>query len=537
MIFMKYCPKCGKRYDDSWKICLNCQTTLQKTTEPKEDYEGELKRLIRLTTDTKICPKCKKTYDNTWEICMRCNTKLINGANSEDATEIRREIEEIKNTVEALNERSCFLKKVLAEIQEKGEIPDIKVQIREYKKKIEEEKQKQRKHVLKEEEIKEIVAETKKCKKEKQNIEQIVAKTIFSIVGTIFVAFGFVVLSYAYFVKLPLLAKISVCYLAGLIMIVSGQIIEKNEKLSVFGKTIIAGGWGLAYFLTYIIHHSPNARLIENPILATFLLLGVSIAAIFHLYRYKSEFITGLAYFLVFLTIMVSPVSIYTVMAAIPIALSLLFFMHRFKWFAFGLYGASMTYLINLWWVGSALKAGMSASQFFVSEIFIGLFWLIFTFATFLIKEDDNLKNQHIRIADDFIFGIRELLFLINGAAATFLAFFIAQKGFSVYLNNLLGIALGLYLVLTVLSYNLKKRGMCILSSTFLIGFAFALSFLNYSGYFVMALIIVIAQLIFLSGIKFKEAYWRMFGMISFIVILAVLLMGCRVFIKNAVLN
>lgn len=32
---MKSCPKCGKKYDDSWEICLNCQGALQYIDDDK----------------------------------------------------------------------------------------------------------------------------------------------------------------------------------------------------------------------------------------------------------------------------------------------------------------------------------------------------------------------------------------------------------------------------------------------------------------------------------------------------------------------
>jgi hypothetical protein len=65
------CPKCGQRYDLSWKTCMNCNIDLP-IVEKK---------------DTKKCLKCGKTYDSSWRVCLYCQAKLEENADVKEQPE------------------------------------------------------------------------------------------------------------------------------------------------------------------------------------------------------------------------------------------------------------------------------------------------------------------------------------------------------------------------------------------------------------------------------------------------------------------
>ena len=49
-----------------------------------------------------------------------------------------------------------------------------------------------------------------------------------------------------------------------------------------FARGLIGGGWAAVYFTTYAMHALPAAKVIDNPYLASVLLLAVASAMILH---------------------------------------------------------------------------------------------------------------------------------------------------------------------------------------------------------------------------------------------------------------
>lgn len=109
-------------------------------------------------------------------------------------------------------------------------------------------------------------------------------------------------------------------------------------------------------------------------------------------------------------------------------------------------------------------------------------------------------------------FGIRETTHIINTLTASLLAYLLLQQGFMQYLESTLLVGIGLYLALTVLSYFLKQRLLYLISSTFSILFTFIYLSVKYTDYPLIASYIILAQVILLAGIIFKESYWRIFS-------------------------
>ena len=56
---MKICPVCVKTYDDSWKVCLNCEVNLKDIAQ-KEQIEQDI--MGRALNSVLYCSVCKKEY-------------------------------------------------------------------------------------------------------------------------------------------------------------------------------------------------------------------------------------------------------------------------------------------------------------------------------------------------------------------------------------------------------------------------------------------------------------------------------------------
>lgn len=55
---MKQCPKCGKTYDDSWKICFKDQATLESVIGEKGGFCPNCGKGINVEHNAKYCPLC-----------------------------------------------------------------------------------------------------------------------------------------------------------------------------------------------------------------------------------------------------------------------------------------------------------------------------------------------------------------------------------------------------------------------------------------------------------------------------------------------
>jgi len=139
--------------------------------------------------------------------------------------------------------------------------------------------------------------------------------------------------------------KIAVGALTGFTLLGAGVALEPRAAWRTYSWSLTAAGWAVVYFVTYAAHGLPAARIIEDPAVGTVLLLLVSGAMIAHSVAYRSEPATALAYLLGFVGLNVSPVTGFSVVASLILAVSLLVLAHLFSWFRLPLLGSALVYL------------------------------------------------------------------------------------------------------------------------------------------------------------------------------------------------
>lgn len=127
-------------------------------------------------------------------------------------------------------------------------------------------------------------------------------------------------------------------------MLVGGILIERRPLYAIFGRGLIGGGWAALYFTTYAMHAVAAARIIDNPYLAAALLFAVAAGMILHSLRYRSQAVSGLAYFIAYATLALTESTSFSVLALIPLAASLLVLAYRFDWFRMAVFGLFATY-------------------------------------------------------------------------------------------------------------------------------------------------------------------------------------------------
>jgi hypothetical protein len=146
------------------------------------------------------------------------------------------------------------------------------------------------------------------------------------------------------FTRVGPLGRVAIGMGVGLAMLISGVLIEPKRGYAIFARGLIGGGWSALYFTTYAMHALPAAKIIDNPYIGTGLVLAVACGMILHSLRYKSQTVSGLAYFIAFATLALSESTPFSVLALAPLAASLLYLAYRFEWHQMAVFGLFATY-------------------------------------------------------------------------------------------------------------------------------------------------------------------------------------------------
>jgi Predicted membrane protein (DUF2339) len=138
--------------------------------------------------------------------------------------------------------------------------------------------------------------------------------------------------------------RVALGFAAAGTMLALGVAVERRALYRAFGRGLIAGGWAGLYVTTYAMHAVPAARLVESDLAAGALLLLVAAGMVWHSLRYRSQTVTALAYIAAYIPLALTPLSTFSLVASLPLAVSLLVVSQRFGWSALALLGLASTY-------------------------------------------------------------------------------------------------------------------------------------------------------------------------------------------------
>src|SRR6266481_6082351 len=151
------------------------------------------------------------------------------------------------------------------------------------------------------------------------------------------------------------LGKVGISYLASAFLLVGGIYLEKNERYRLLGRTGIGGGWALLFFSTFGIYHVEAMRVLPlnagSLTLDCALMLIVAVAMALHTLRYRSQFVTGLAFLLGYTTVALSQDTVYSLSAGVVLAIGLVTIVLKMGWFELEVFGILSSYLNHLYWL------------------------------------------------------------------------------------------------------------------------------------------------------------------------------------------
>ncbi|MGE5192178.1 MAG: DUF2339 domain-containing protein [Deltaproteobacteria bacterium] len=211
-----------------------------------------------------------------------------------------------------------------------------------------------------------------------QEFELLVGGSWLNKIGVLVLVVGISLLIGWSVAHLGALGRILIGLAAGSTMLWTGFVLERRMPYQIFARGLMAGGWAALYFTTYAMHAIEAARVIEDPLLGILLLAAVAAGMIVHSLRYRLEVVTALAYGIGYVTLLISPNSVFTAIACIPLTLSLVIVAWRFRWSAMLVAGVICTYAtFSLRYdpeFGSrAVLPGLS-----VAQLILATYWLMF---------------------------------------------------------------------------------------------------------------------------------------------------------------
>jgi hypothetical protein len=134
------------------------------------------------------------------------------------------------------------------------------------------------------------------------------------------------------FHRLDAVGRVAMGVAGGTALLAAGIWSERREAYRTFGHGLVGGGWAALYFTAFAAHAVPAARVVESAAGGSALLGAAAVAMIADSLRYRSQTVTGLAYFLGFIALGVSELSGYALAASVPLAASVLFLSRRYGW-------------------------------------------------------------------------------------------------------------------------------------------------------------------------------------------------------------
>lgn len=161
-----------------------------------------------------------------------------------------------------------------------------------------------------------------------------------------------------------------------------GVFLERKAQYRVFARACLGGGWALLFFLSFAIYHLPLLQVLHSSLADLVLMMLVAAGMVTHSLRYRSQTVTTLAFFLALLTVGISDVTVFSLVAGALLTAALAVIVARERWFLLGLFGVIGVYLNHFLWLHRVLpqggRVGHPFAEFVPSAALLLAYWLTF---------------------------------------------------------------------------------------------------------------------------------------------------------------
>lgn len=300
--------------------------------------------------------------------------------------------------------------------------------------------------------------------------------------------------------------KVFISFLASLLLLGGGIFLEKKATYRLLGRTFIGGGWALLFFSTYGIHHVGAMRILDSLPLDCLLMLLVAVAMAVHTLRYRSQFVTGLAFLLGYTTVALSHDTVYSLSAGVILAIGLVFIVLKMDWFELEVFGILSSYLNHLYWLYQILgvhgAAGHAFPAYPASLAMLGFYWLTFRIS-YIVRSIPSETEEHVST----VAALLNTLLLLG-----LLKF---QSLHPQYAYLALLIVGALEFTFAQLPVTRRRRQAFVLLTVMGAALLLAAAPFHYSGNNVAILWLLGAEILLLAGVLTREVLFRRIGLLT----------------------
>ena len=314
------------------------------------------------------------------------------------------------------------------------------------------------------------------------------------------------------FTHMQALGRAATAIVVSLSILGAGVWTERKPRYRVFARGLIAAGWAAIYATSYAIYAIPEARIIDSPLAGSLGLVLVACGMIGHSLRYRSQSLTGVAYFAAFAALSVNPSSPFAVVSLIPLAASILFLAWKLDWHSLALYGVVATYL-------TCISRGQSGAPLSSTESLFLAYWILFEMFDLL-----RMNKRVLAGGVEWIFplntaGFLGLSYLAWNHHAPDQLWFASACAAALFLADAIGRFLirlpGSFAVDEDLFFRMRSGSFepSILVSALLAGMAVIG---RVPGIWTSAALALEAEILYLAGVRFGSGFLRGLGSTSF---------------------
>ncbi len=199
-------------------------------------------------------------------------------------------------------------------------------------------------------------------------------------IGALVVVIGVALFARYAFAEVTPIGRVASGYAATIGMLAFGVVLERRDRYRNYAYALIAGGWAGVYFMTYAMHAVDATRVIDDEFVAVSCLAVAATGMIVHSLQYRSPTVTTLAYIVAYATLALTPLSGFSLVASIPLSVSVIVVAQRFDWSGVSMAGLASTY--GLFAIRREIFAGgVMDTHALAPYLTLAAYWLTFEIA------------------------------------------------------------------------------------------------------------------------------------------------------------
>jgi hypothetical protein len=284
-----------------------------------------------------------------------------------------------------------------------------------------------------------------------------------------------------------------------------GIVLERRERYRIFARAAIGGGWALTFFVTFALYHVDAMQILHSQAVDLVLMFLVAGAMVGHSLLYKSQVVTTLAFALALVTVGISHVTLFSLVAGALLASGLVLVAARERWFELGLAGVIALYFNHFLWLTRVLPdgghPGVMFPEFLPSAGLLLFYWLLFRL--FFVLRVPLDRRQQLFSSLTAIANSAGMLFLLKYQSA--------HPEWAFYSLLALGFS---ELLLAFLGRQRWRGAFIVLSSIASVLLLAAIPF-RFTGAPWSILWLLEAEIFFLAGVRMPESVFRRLGILA----------------------